>query len=112
MEEKLMEQLEELNEFNLLDLWNEYCSNICDYESYIYNMCEIDNVLEDLTPTEIIDKLDDDFSLNADYFINGIYGVRSFDHLAEEIELSDLVNYILANPEEIDLSFYGIELED
>lgn len=57
--------------------WNEYCDNINATEDRIEDMDSLDDLLSGLTPSEVINAIDSDFSLTDDYFKDGIYGITS-----------------------------------
>lgn len=70
-EKYIQEQLETQSCFledNLVQLWNEYLSYNC-YGEEIHGMEMLDEVLENDTPTEILQKAQqEDFRVNHDYF--------------------------------------------
>lgn len=56
-------------------------------------MAELDDLARDMSPIEILEQFGD-MDTNDDYFINGIYGGKSFTNPYEVICLDDLVDYI------------------
>lgn len=51
-----------------IDIHNMYCDDFC-YDDKIYRMEEFDNVMEDYTPTDIVNKLCEGFSTSDNYFM-------------------------------------------
>lgn len=95
------EELEELEEQEVVDLWNDYCENnnrggegIC--ANRIYNMDEIDDVLGKMYPTDLLDTIDfNRFSEGDSYFgYNGYGYIESFDTPYDVIDVEALVEYL------------------
>ena len=60
-----------------------------------------------MSPIEILEQFGD-MDTNDDYFINGIYGGKSFTNLYDEIYLDDLVDYITRTFNDC----YSIEIQE
>lgn len=99
----IKQYLEELEPRYLLPMWNEYCS-INDYEDWIYNMEELDELLVDRKPSYIANRIFyGEFNPNDEYFtFNGYGNLVSFDSfdIAEHISITDLVEHIIDNDED------------
>lgn len=100
--EELKELLENLTENELVDVWNEYCDINSYYDDKICYMDWLDEDLQNKTPTQIIDMIDNDFSLRDNYYKYTIYGIESFDDASDVVYFDDLANYILDNDEDFD----------
>lgn len=112
---KIIEILEDMNDDDLLSIWNEYASE--NGYNNIYNMEEFDDICEDMTATEIACKcIYGEFNPNHDYFkFNGYENFESSDYLTDLIYIDDLADYIVRNEETFDnddLQEYFDELEE
>ena len=97
---KINDTLWELEDWELVSVWNEYCNHNNCTEDYIYDMDEFDNYYRDSTPTEIVNDIDSDFDTSDDFFRCTQYGTVSFTTATDNIdkyELGDLSNYIVGN---------------
>ena len=97
------EELEELEEQEIVDLWNDYCENInkgCEgiRANRIYKMDEIDDVLGKMWPSDLLDTIDfNRFSEGESYFSYNGYGyIESFDTPYDVIDVEALVEYLVS----------------
>lgn len=93
LKEELKETIKNLTDWDVIDVWNEYCQENNYYEDEIFAMEELDYIASDMFPIEILEHFGD-MDTNDDYFINGIYGGKSFTNPYDVICLDDLVEYI------------------
>lgn len=102
VESKVREAVDNLDEYDLIGLWNEYCDDNSYYDDRIYGN-DIDELLYGLKPSEVLNAIDlDNYSENDDYMIESIYGYRSFSYLSDDNSPYDedaLVEYIMDNEE-------------
>ncbi len=56
-----------------IELWNNLCDDYA-YEERLYHMDDLDELLGDRKPNELLTMVDDDFSYNDDYFYFDGYG--------------------------------------
>lgn len=56
-----------------IELWNDFCDDYA-CEERLYNMDDLDELLGDRKPSELLTMVDDDFSYNDDYFYFDGYG--------------------------------------
>ena len=56
-----------------IELWNNLCDDYA-YEERLYHMDDLDELLGDRKPSELLTMVDDDFSYNDDYFYFDGYG--------------------------------------
>lgn len=91
--------LEDLSEFDLLFINNEIAYEYRDYEAVIYTVDDFDEVASGYSPSELADNVSD-FSTNDEYFVNGIYGFRSFDYVSDEVDFYAMAEYIIENDED------------
>lgn len=94
LKEELKETIKNLTDWEVIDVWNEYCQENYYEDEIIFAMAEFDDIVSDMPPIEILKRFGD-MDTNDDYFINefGIYG-KSFTNPYEVICLDDLVDYI------------------
>ena len=98
------EELEELDDEELVEMWNEFCENrnggcegIC--ANRIYNMDELDDVLGKMWPSDLLDTIDfNRFSECDSYFgYNGYGYIESFDTPYDVIDEEALLEWYNAN---------------
>ena len=90
---------DDLTDGDKISVWNEYCSKNS-YEDTIYNMSMIDELMQGLTPFEIL-KRGSDIDIDDDYFWETIYGAKSGDINDCPIEYSNLARYIVDNDDDL-----------
>lgn len=100
--EKVKEILENLDDNELKNMWNEYCRENYYDDQEIFEMCEIDDLFCDMKVSDFLDKLSGDFNAKDNYFRYSIYGLESFDDVADIVSFDDLANYIVDNNETFD----------
>ena len=90
------EELEELDDEELVEMWNDYCKNNNMDDERIYNMDELDDLLGEMYPTDLFGKIDfNRFSEGDDYFTYNGYGyIESIDNPYESIDVEALVEYL------------------
>ena len=106
--EVIAEGLKNLCLRDRIQIHNEYCRSVSDYENEVHEMDWIDDYMYGMTPTNIIDAVwnNKDFNWTDEYFVDGIYGITTYskseidgfldemnDEIAEAIddgELSDV----------------------
>lgn len=88
-----------VNDADILELWNMYCDDNRYDDDHIYDMCEFDCMAEGYSPTDLVNNLDD-FDVNDDYFVIGIYGFKSFDDIYEIVSNDDLARWIDDNDDD------------
>lgn len=97
---KVNDTLWELEDYELVSVWNEFCSRNNYAGDYIYGMEEFDEQHQGATPTEIVNEIDSDFDTGDDFFRYTLYGTVSFTTATDNIdkyELGDLSTYIVDN---------------
>lgn len=107
LKEELKETIKNLTDWDVIDIWNTYCRENNYYEDEIFTMTELNDIARDMSPIEILEYFGD-MDTNDDYFINGIYGGKSFTNLYDEIYLDDLVDYITRTFNDC----YSIEIQE
>ena len=93
------EELEELEDGKVVDLWNDYCENNNMDDERIYCMDEIDDVLGRMYPTDLLDTIDfNRFSEGDSYFgYNGYGYIESFNTPYDVIDEEALLEWYNAN---------------
>lgn len=71
--ERFKELFGDLNNAEKIQLWNGLCEDYA-YGEVLYNMDDLDYLLGDMKPSELLTKVDDDFNYNDDYFYFDGYG--------------------------------------
>ena len=71
--EKFEKIFETLDDSEKVELWNVLCGEYC-YEETLFSMDELDDLLGDKKPSELLAMVDDDFNYNDDYFYFDGYG--------------------------------------
>ena len=107
LKEELKETIKNLTDWDVIDIWNTYCRENSYYEDEIFAMAELDDIARDMSPIEILEQFGD-MDTNDDYFINGIYGGKSFTNPCDVIYLDDLVDYITRTFNDC----YSIEIQE
>ena len=98
--EEIKEILENLDDCELLRIWNEF-----DQYSTIYTSEEFDEICGGMTPSEIALKCfyGKHFNPNDEFFtFNGYENFESSDDLADFIDFDDLADYCIRNDEDFD----------
>ena len=90
------EELEELEDEKVVDLWNDYCENNNMGDERIYHMDEIDDVLGRMWPSDLFDTLEfNRFNACDSYFGYNDYGyIESFDTPYDVIDVEELIEYL------------------
>ena len=65
--ERFKELFDSCHDYEKIELWNDLCDDYA-YEERLYNMDDLDDLLGDRKPSELLTMADDDFSYNDDYF--------------------------------------------
>ena len=71
--EKFEEIFKTLDDSEKVELWNVLCGEYR-YEETLFSMDELDDLLGDRKPSELLTMVDDDFNYNDDYFYFDGYG--------------------------------------
>lgn len=100
--EKVKSVLENLDDSELMRIWNEYTQMNSYDDQEIFEMYMFDELMDGRKPSEILNKVASDFDINDDYFVWGVYGCESFNDVSDKVYFDDLANYIVANNETFD----------
>lgn len=101
--------VDNLNESDLMYIWNEYCDYNNYYDDRVYYVSELDELCYSMKPTEIISRYGD---LDGyEYFTDGVYTKGSND-LLDLIDYGALIDYIIDNEEDFDNSDIADALEE
>lgn len=90
------EELEELEDEKVFDLWNDYCENNNEGDERIYHMDDLDDVLGRMWPSDLFDMIEfNRFNACDSYFGYNDYGyIESFDTPYDVIDVEALVEYL------------------
>jgi hypothetical protein len=97
----IVENIREVVEDNLVELWNEYCGKNY-YEEAIYYLSD-DEIINDLfsnkTPAELI-RIGSDVDLDDKYFYFHLGELNTTDDIFDVADIDDLVGYIIDNDDD------------
>ena len=97
MKEEVLEMLRDMNDSDLVAVHNEYCDKVNYYDDRIYDMYEINDLLYDRSPLEIITDARD-VDANDNYIrYNGYGNLESTDCPDDWIDLDEIADYIVEN---------------
>lgn len=93
------EELEELEDEKVVDLWNDYCENNNMDDERIYHMDDLDDVLGRMYPTDLFDTIEfNRFNECDSYFgYNGYGYIESFNTPYDVIDEEALLEWYNAN---------------
>lgn len=98
-EELVCKCLESMSEYDMVDVYNEYCDKNRYYDDRIFPMYELEDYIGDLSQYTIGDLFGrfqmDDFNFDHKFFRETIYGIESTDYAEGWIETDELVDYIV-----------------
>ena len=85
-------------DYEVIDLWNEFCDDSYFSDLRVYHMSELDDLLRGCTATEVLESVDSDFSTYDDFFIRDDYDLfESHNDIYDIIDLDELIDYIIDN---------------
>ena len=98
------EELEELDDEELVEMWNDYCEKSNRggegiHANKIYHMDDLDDVLGKMWPSDLFDTIDfNRFSEGDSYFGYNDYGyIESFDTPSDVIDEEAILEWYNAN---------------
>ena len=93
------DELEELDDEELVELWNKFCGNNNMFDDTVYPMDELDEVVGKMWPSDLLDTIDfNRFSEGDSYFgYNGYGYIESFDTPYEVIDEEALLEWYNEN---------------
>lgn len=90
----LVNILEELEDYQIVTIHNEYCDKHA-YDHRIYYMSEIDELLYGKTPTEILDCLTSSFDKTDEFIVDTIYGLQSYNNIEDCVDFDELADFLI-----------------
>lgn len=97
VEDLLRDCLNNMDDYDLKEVWNTYCSSYGYSENHVYSMDEFDDEFCDYSPSEIAQMVQDgNYSSWADWFTNDC-GLNCSCNLDELVEIDDLVECIMSD---------------
>lgn len=108
--EDVIEVLEGLNDYKLLDIWRQYCDEAGYYGEEIFDIDEFNEICSSMDAWDVAQKtFYGDFCPAHSYWkFNGYENFESSDYISDLICLEDLADYIVENEE----TFNNYELEN
>lgn len=100
----IREAVESMNDSDLVNAWNEVCDNENYMDDYIYSN-DPDELLSGRTPSEVLNDVAGDYSVNDEYAVWTVYGLESFNYTSDSscpIDIDMVVDYIIDNEEDFD----------
>ena len=94
--EEIRERIEQLTIERLVELWNEYQTEISG-DDVIYSIAELDEICFHMAPSEIVENVcGGKFDVVDDYFMITPYGFESFPvwDAEKHIEITELVDWM------------------
>lgn len=112
LEEALEQAFDDLTDGEKIELWNEFCGANNYNDDRIYDMGELDYMLENKTASEILEMArGNDFNPNSDYFKFTTYGIESSNSPDSWIEFSDMKDWLIGQFDKYN-SFLDVEEKD
>lgn len=105
--EKLVELFEGFDDSELIELHNEYCDNVNDYDNRFISMWDFDEEMRYNSPSDIAQMICyGEFNPNDDYFkFDGYGNLKSFDswNVSDYIELDEIARYCINDDEDFNM---------
>ena len=114
MKEQIRETIESLDDWDLVELHNEYCRANNYYDDEIFDMAVIDDLLCDMKPSKVLNlAFYGDFNPNHEYFkFNGYGNLESLDYLSDYIDIDDITKYVVENEDSLGCQALAEKLEE
>lgn len=98
LEQALSEEIENLSDSELVEIWNEYCEQNSMFESKVhaFDVDTFNVVCSGLSPWEVAEKIDTDrFNCHDDWFRrNANDWIQSTNNPTDFVEISDLMEWL------------------
>ena len=96
LEERIKEAVEDMDEADLVWLWNRYCDKVDYVDDIIEPMNMLDDFMHGMTATEIFENLrGNDFDINEEWFKVDMWGYKSTDDVSDWIDKDEMIDYIV-----------------
>ena len=97
LSEKLYDVIDGMSDYELITLHNKYCDSVSDYESRIYYMDELDDVMDEFSTVDIFNRVYyGNFNPNDSFFtFDGYDNLESLNRLSNYIYISEIIDYII-----------------
>lgn len=94
--ERIAELIKEMDTPDIVSIYNEYCEKRHYEEDMIFPIEYFNERCEDMTPLQITSYAKDGFDPDDDYFIETVYGFKSFSYWADcdMIYVDEIAEYI------------------
>ena len=114
LKEAVQDAWDDLNPYDAMNIWNDFCDANNDSDSRIYEMGEFDDLYRGKSPSEIADLIEgNNFSIRDDFFREGIYGIESSDHPKDDfMDFFDIEDYLMDNLDDLDIEEQDDEDEE
>ena len=103
--EELNEILYNLEDSELIEVWNEFCRHTNHEEKVVYRYEDLNEICQDMTPIQIIESYG--CIEGCAYFTEDIY-VEGFNELDFALDVEELVCYMIDN----EMSFFNDECKE
>ena len=98
--ERIEEVISNLYDYEIIEMWNEYCDNNGYYDDKVFAMSEVDDVVfydKDLSLETVQWLQDNDFDPTDDYFAYDGYDIETFCDIYDKVNEGELADYIEDN---------------
>lgn len=114
LKEAVQDAWDDLNPYDAMSIWNDFCDANNDSDSRIYEMGEFDEILSGKAPSEIAELIYSmDFSPRHDFFHFTVCGVESSDHPKDDfMDFYDIEDYLMDNLDDLDIEEQADEDEE
>ena len=93
---RVREVVEDMDEVDLVWIWNRYCDKVNYVDDIIEPMTLLDDFMYGMTATEIFEKLrENDFDINEEWFKVDMWGYESTDDVSDWIDTDEMIDYIV-----------------
>lgn len=99
MKPQIRETIESLDDWDLMDLHNEYCRENNYWDDEIFGMADIDDILYQAKPSKVLSMaFFGDFNPNHGFFrFDGYGNLESFDFPSDYVDIDDITDYVIEN---------------
>jgi hypothetical protein len=101
-EERLQDIIDNTNDGIVLSWWNQRCDDYRDDERFIYTMDDFNDCFYGMKPIQIAEAIENAYRFSScdEYWVNGIYGIESFDDVYDVMDDDELIEYIIDEDED------------
>lgn len=102
----------DVDESEAINIWNNYVDSISGDDRHIYMMYELDEYLDGLSATQVLEAVNDGFDTDDYYFYDSIYGLTSACDLYDIADDRELIEWLMDYPEALQNTSISDILDD